>query len=1192
MGQRPEGAPLPLSTAQAGMWLRHQLDPTGRAGNLAEYLEVHGPVDAVLLDKAWQEVSAEIDACRVRFVLDGDTPVQVVGPADGCLPVVDLSNDAPAAAEAWMRADLARPVDLARAPVTVALLKLAGDRFLWYHRYHHIAIDYYGIVLGTRRLAEVYTALASGAPVRPSGYGRLRPFLDELSGYRRSPDFARDRRYWLDLLADRPEPPELWCRPDPDGTGALRRTTFLPEAPLRGVADRAGTGWSRVVMAVAAGYLSRLTGQRSILLGLPVACRTTPIARHTPALAANVVPLRVEVDPAASTLALVGQVADAVGGALAHQRYRYEDLHRDLGLAGGDRGFLGWVVNAMSFDGDLDFAGQRVTRHNLANGPVEDLSLFAFRRSGERGVQVDLNADPRRWRAGDLAAHERGFLDLLRAALAHPERPIGRLDAPLRPIRGVPAAPATTLPALFERQVADTPDATALVYEGTTVTYAELNARANRLAHDLIDAGIGPGQVVALTCARSVELVAGLLGVVKAGAAYLPVDPGYPPERIAFMLRDARPARVLTAEAVAGAAGAERNPTRPVPARSAAYVIYTSGSTGTPNGVVVGHGGLASLAAAQIERFAITRDSRILQFASPGFDAAVAEFVTAFAAGAALVLAPAERLLPGAPLRDLVAAAGVTHVTIPPTVLAAVPPDGLPGVRTLVVAGEPCPPELVARWAGTRRMVNAYGPTEATVCATMSGPLSPDGGAPPIGRPIAGTRAYVLDALRNPVPVGVVGQLYLGGAGLAHGYLNRPALTAERFVEHPALGRLYRTGDLVSERPDGDLDFAGRADDQVKLRGYRVEPGEVEAVLTRHEAVTRAAVVVREDRPGDRRLVAYVVADAEPDADIEPGEVRRFAQRWLPDHLVPSSVVVLDRLPVTANGKLDRRALPRPASAGTGRAPRDGLEALLCRQFADVLGLADVGPDDDFFALGGHSLLAARLVERLRTVLPGGLSIRTLFAAPTVAALTERLADPDPVLSIRSGGTRPALFCLPPAAGSSRCYLGLRGHLDADRPIYGLPLITDGSGIEELATDYAGGIRAIQPTGPYHLLGWSFGGHLAHAVATVLQDAGCRVGLLAVLDAYPHDPRVPVDSRPEFATVERLVAGHAWRRYHGDLLVFVAGRDRTAASWVPYVGGHIEEHEIDCGHFEMTDPEPLAAIGRVVADRLGGVEPC
>jgi enterobactin synthetase component F len=1269
-------AALPLSTAQMGMWLGHQLDPTERAGTLAEYLDIRGHIDPSAWEHAWRVVLADTDACRVRIVEDAGVPAQVVdSPVDGSLSFVDLSGTASpgAAATELMRADLSGPMDLGRGTAAFALLKVADDRFLWYHRYHHIAIDYYGIVLVARRLAEVYTALAGGSPRPPSTFGRLHHVLEEEAEYRRSAQYARDRRYWLDVLDGLPAAPELHGRGGPAGD-SLFRTTFLPGSLLgavRGVAKQVGTSWSRVVMAAAAAYLFRMTGKQDIVLGLPVACRTTPAARSTPSLLANVVPQRLAVRPETTLAELVAQAARSVDEALPHQRYRYEDLRRDLAI-GADRGIFGWTVNVMSFENELRFAGQPATRHNLANGPVDDLSIYAFHRSGDRSVQADFTANPARYQDEDVAVHQRGFLSLLRAMVAEPKRRIGELD-PLDPAErrrvlvewGGPgeAVPQATFPALFEACVRRAPQAAALVFEGTTLSYADLNARANRLAHNLIVAGVGPGKVVALACGRTVEGVVGLLAILKAGAAYLPVDVDYPQERIAFMLGDARPVMTLVTRATAGrldavspaarglvvvdlpetvrATGAhpDRDPTdddrvRPLRPSCPAYVIYTSGSTGTPNGVVVGHAGLAGLVAAQVERFGITAASRILQFASPGFDGAVAEVVTALGSGAALVLAPTDRLVPGEPLAALSAEAGVTHITLPPTVLAAVPEDGLPGVVTLAVAGEPCPPEVVRRWAGGRRMVNAYGPTEATVCVTMSEPLAAGDEMPAIGRPIAGVCGYVLDSTLHPVAPGAVGQLYLAGAGLAHGYLGRPTLTAERFLPNPfgpPGSRMYRTGDLVRWRTDGALEFVARVDDQVSLRGFRIEPGEVEAVLVRHATVAQAAVAVCENK-----LVGYVVPA--PDRVVETGALRRFASARLPGYLVPSAFVALDRLPLTPNGKLDRRALPRPATGSpAGRLPGTPLEELLCRVYAEVLGRTEVRPEDDFFALGGDSLLAMHLAYRLRRVLPVEVSMTALFQAPTVAELVDRLGAPDVdpfdgLLRIRpwprpnrSGGDRPPLFCLPPASGLSWCYTGLREHLPADLPIYGLQARIAGPAapsIERLAAEYLDRIREVQPADPYHLLGWSLGGHLAHAIATKLRQQGERVALLVILDAYPHDPRlstngggasdaevlartidrvasVPLSAETAAAVARmatyhaRLAAGHRWRRYDGDLLFFTAADGRTPASptasaWRPYVTGDITNHEVPCGHFEMTEPRALAAIGAVLTERMTG----
>jgi amino acid adenylation domain-containing protein len=524
---------------------------------------------------------------------------------------------------------------------------------------------------------------------------------------------------------------------------------------------------------------------------------------------------------------------------------------------------------------------------------------------------------------------------------------------------------------------------------------------------------------------RSPQLVVALLAVWKAGAAYLPVDPEYPVERISYMLQDARPAVILTTafnapglpmligvpvlaadeswlavepDAAAGDLGGENGVGPLLPAHPA-YVIYTSGSTGQPKGVIVSHVGLPSMAAAQIEQFGVTSSSRVLQFASPGFDASVWELVMAVCNGASLVLAEPGELQPGPPLANLTARHDVTHLTVPPAVLAVSRPDSLPSVQTLIAAGEALGEELVGRWADRHRFINAYGPTETTVCATMTAPLSP-GDAPYIGRPIRNTRVFVLDGWLQPAPAGVAGELYVAGAGLARGYLRRAGLTAERFVACPfgTGGELmYRTGDLVRWTADGQLEFVGRADGQVAFRGFRVELGEIEVVLAAHPGVRQAVAAVREDVPGDRRLVAYVVPDEDGGAAGEgerlAGVVREFAAGRLPEYMVPSAVVVLDALPLSVHGKVDRVALPAPdnAAAAGSREPTTELEKILCDVFAQVFGLERVGVDASFPGLGGHSLLAVELVSRVRAVLGVELRVRAVFEAPTVAELASRL---------------------------------------------------------------------------------------------------------------------------------------------------------------------------------------------------------
>ncbi|TDD79758.1 non-ribosomal peptide synthetase [Actinomadura rubrisoli] len=623
--------------------------------------------------------------------------------------------------------------------------------------------------------------------------------------------------------------------------------------------------------------------------------------------------------------------------------------------------------------------------------------------------------------------------------------------------------PRATIAELFERQVDGRPGEVALVFGAGSLTYRELDARANRLARVLIARGVGPESVVGVALPRSPEAVVAVLAVVKAGGAYLPVDAGYPADRIAFMVADSGACLVI-----GDAAAAERLPELPAPVlrvddpgvvaamdaagparvtnadrlsplsvSNTAYVIYTSGSTGLPKGVVVAHWGLANLLAAQVERLEVTSGSRVLQFASPSFDASVWELATALLTGATLVLADRDALAPGAPLVETIAAFGVTHALLPPAVLATLPAGSLPSVTSLVVGGDATSGDLAAKWSQGRRLVNAYGPTETTVIASMSDPLPGDGGPPPIGRAITGTRVHVLDDALRPVPPGVSGELYVAGAGLARGYLGRLALTAARFVASPfdrPGERMYRTGDVVTRTPDGELMFRGRADDQVKIRGFRIEPGEVEAALKAHPDVAQAVVLAR-DTPAGPRLVGYIVprtatgarrvrAVRDGEIDLSSGvmaaDVRAYAARRLPDHMVPSAVMSLDRLPLTASGKVDRAALPDPVFARDAyRAPRTREEAVLAEAFAELLGLDRMGVDDDFFALGLDSIQSIQVVTKARAR-DVEVSPRQVFEHRTVARLAEAAA------ANRRDGGRPPLeeldgggvgwMPLPPAA--------------------------------------------------------------------------------------------------------------------------------------------------------------------------------
>ncbi|HEU5470788.1 MAG TPA: amino acid adenylation domain-containing protein [Actinophytocola sp.] len=559
-----------------------------------------------------------------------------------------------------------------------------------------------------------------------------------------------------------------------------------------------------------------------------------------------------------------------------------------------------------------------------------------------------------------------------------------------------PDVPVMTFPELFAQAARRFPDEPAVLSDERTLTFRELDAEANRLAHWLIERGAAPERIVALVLPRSVRIVVAQLAAMKAGAAYLPIDPAYPADRIAFMISDAAPLLLITADDCPDLR--EYPSTAPdvaIAPDNAAYVIYTSGSTGRPKGVVVPHRGLANFSAAEIERFAVTPGDRILQFSSPSFDASVLELCMSLPAGAGLVVPPPGPLV-GEALATVLATRRITHALIPPVALGTVPPVELPDFGCLIVGGEASSAELVRRWAPGRRMINAYGPTENTVVSTWSRPLLP-GGTPPIGGPLPNITAHVLDEELAAVPDGTAGELYVGGIGLARGYLDRPGLTAERFPANPfgpPGSRMYRTGDVVRRRPDGDLEFVGRADHQVKIRGFRIEPGEIEAVLCRHAGVREAVVIARTETSGHKRLVAYLVAEGTaPDG----AELREHVAGTLPDFMVPSAFVVLDRFPLSPNGKLDRDALPAPAAevAEPDRhtPPRDERERVLAGIWAEVLGVPVVGVHDDFFAMGGDSIMAVRALARIRAAFATELSIRALFDAPTVAGLAGHLPD-------------------------------------------------------------------------------------------------------------------------------------------------------------------------------------------------------
>ncbi|MFE3906020.1 amino acid adenylation domain-containing protein, partial [Streptomyces sp. NPDC059153] len=1034
---RRDGDSFPLTAAQREIWLAEQRARTALdAYRIGEYLEVHGPVDAELVETALRRVVDEIDALHVTFVHDGQEPRQVVRAAWDWEPTrLDLSSepDPRVAALAWMARDRMRPLDLTRDPLfSFALISLSPVHHLLYQNHHHLVMDGFGLSLVRRRVTRMYTALASGGPVPPSPLRSLDDLLRSEADYRASGQCASDRSYWTERFADRPEPTHFTGRASRGGSGL--RSSVEP-AVLRVDALRAGGAhteahWSRLLIAAAALYTHRLTGDRDVLIGLPVTGRegAERALLSTPGTMANVVPLRLPMRPDMRWQDLVAEAAREADAALAHQRYRSEDLFRDLGVPGPPGAAFPLVVNILVFDSAPSFAGHPATLRYLLPEPTTGLALWITGRRGDNELRVELKGAPQTWSDDELAVHQRRLITLLETvADVGPQEPVGRIgllaadeERELLALGAGPVARASaeSLPEVFRAQVRATPDAVAVVGPDASLTYAELDVRANRLAHALIACGAGPERLIAVALPRSAELVVAILAVLKAGAACVPVDPEYPAVRIGYMLDDARPVLVVTdsrtrdrlpeagsaerlvvdapetAAMVAGCPAAD--PEVAVEPEYPAYIIYTSGSTGRPKGVVATYGGLLNLFADQqralyppllVER----RRLRVALTTSVSFDASWNQVLSLFAGHELHVLDQATWTDPDA-FVDYVGRCRLDFVEATPSYLQVLVAQGMlddPRCPVMVAAGGEAVPDQLwerLRAADGVSCVNLYGPSECTVNSVVA-PLE-SSRRPVIGRPVGNTRLHVLDGALRPMPTGEAGELYIAGAGLARGYLNRPGLTAERFVADPfgpAGSRMYRTGDLVRWGSDGNLEFLGRTDDQVKVRGFRIELGEIEAVLVEHPQVAQAAVVVRTEE--DTRLVAYFVPA--PGTTVAVPALREHLREQLPEYMVPTAFMMLDALPLTPNRKLDRRALPAPeqASAAPGRAPRTATEHLLAGLFAEVLGVAVAGPDDSFFDLGGHSLLATRLVARARSVLGVELRLSDLFDAPTVAEL-------------------------------------------------------------------------------------------------------------------------------------------------------------------------------------------------------------
>ncbi|HEY2515808.1 MAG TPA: amino acid adenylation domain-containing protein, partial [Polyangiaceae bacterium] len=999
---------LPLSFAQERLWFLEQYAPNSALYNVAGAARLGGAIDVEALRRAFEEIVSRHEALRTRFHAEHGLARQVLdGPGRWDLPVRDLGHLRADArfdeALRLAREDARHPFDLTRGPLLrTSLFRIDATDHLLAVTIHHIVSDGWSFGVLARELRLAYEAFASGrAPSLPELAVQYADFAawqkQTLSGER----LERDVAFWcqqleaaplLELPTDRPRPKEQTY------AGAEVAIRIEPELAVR-LKGLARERQATLFMTLLAGYqvlLGRYAGQRDVTVGTPVANRPRPELEALLGFFANTLVLRTDFSDDPTFEGLLDRVREVTLAAYEHQEIPFEKLVEALQIERDvSRSPLFQAMFALQnapFEG-VSLAGATVTPVVVAADCARfDLTL-SLQEQGDAIVgALEYNTDLfDRATVARLGSH---YLALLEAVAADPRRHVASLPLLSAAERQqitvtwnettAPLGPECVLD-LVASYARATPGSAAVISADTTLTFKTLEERANRLAHFLRRSGVTAAQPVGVCLERSPELIVAFLAVLKAGAAYVPLDPAYPRERLTFMVGDAGVASVLTmrrhaplfessgarafclddADVELGIARepAEAAPVSPRP-DDVAYVIYTSGSSGRPKGVSLPHRGLANLARAQIAAFGVDSSSRVLQIASPSFDASVSEIVMALCAGARLYLAPREELADGARLAVVCRERAISVATIPPSLLATLDVEAFPDLRSLIVAGEACPAPLAARWRrGGRRVFNAYGPSETTVCATIA-ECSEAVLPPNIGRPIANTRVYVVDAALAPVPIGVVGELVVGGVGVGHGYVNRPELTAQKFVSDPFAAdrsaRLYRTGDLARYRPDGSLELLGRIDAQVKVRGYRIELGEVESALAKDERVREVAVVVREDVPGDKRLVAYVSAGGAP-----ASELRASLAKVLPEFMIPSAFVSLETLPRSPNGKIDRRALPAPnvdrASVGLDYvAPRTATEQLIAGIWSAVLGVENVGLDDNFFHLGGHSLLATQ----------------------------------------------------------------------------------------------------------------------------------------------------------------------------------------------------------------------------------------
>jgi enterobactin synthetase component F len=1291
---------MPLVAAQPGIWMAEQLSPQANAWSVAHYVELNGDVNSALLSRAILEGMAEADTLRMRFgERDGEAIQWIDEDFRFEAPeVVDLRgcDDPTAAARERMRQDLSADLRLASGKPLYhhQLLRIGDQRWYWYQRYHHMVVDGFSFTAITRRIANIYSALCRQEVPEPSPFIPFREVVEEYQRYRQAPAWQRDAAFWAEQASQLPPPASLSELPlsgQGSTTQLIRHKITFDHEDFRHLTTQGQSqqlSGADMALALVSLWLGRLSNRAEFAAGFIFMRRIGSAALCATGPVLNVLPYAVRIAPDATLTSLAADLAQQMKKLRRHQRYDAEQVQRDTGRVADGEPLYGPVINLKMFDYRLDFDGIEGITHQLASGPVRDLEIALY--LGEQGeLSMEVLANNQRYDADVLARHIARLPLLIKQLARDPQLPCRQAgvmhDDEKALIERVNATEQTlepgTLSQFIARQAQLTPDAPALADDDWQFSYREMRQQVLLLAHQLIEQGVQPGDIVAVAQPRSVFLSLALQAIVEVGAAWLPLDTGYPDERLRMMLEDAAPRLIitddlqaerfadlpgLTALRLTQPLGGEIDQVRLELSRPehTAYVIFTSGSTGRPKGVMVGQQAIVNRLLWMQNHYPMGSDDVVLQKTPCSFDVSVWEFFWPLMVGSRLVMAPPEAHRDPQALQQLFARWQVTTTHFVPSMLsafvAALSDEQAiaccASLRRVFCSGEALPADLCREWERLTGapLHNLYGPTEAAVDVSWYPAYGEhlaavSGSSVPIGWPVWNTGLRILDGDMQPVAPGIAGDLYLTGIQLAQGYLSRPDLTASRFIADPfAPGeRMYRTGDVARWLPNGAVEYLGRSDDQLKLRGQRIELGEIDRVMQGLPDVARAVTHACVLNPGAasggdaRQLVGYLVSAS--GAELDAGLLREQLQQQLPPHMVPVALVQLDAFPLSANGKLDRKALPLPqlAQSSGGRVPAPGLERTVADAFARLLECEVNSARDDFFALGGHSLLAMRLAAQLKRELARPVTVGQVMVASTVEGLAALLTEQDEEQASRAGfetllplrkADGPTLWCFHPASGFAWQFSVLTRWLDPRWSIMGIQSprpegpMQQAANLDRVCEQHLQTLRASQPHGPYYLMGYSLGGTLAQGIAARLRQAGEEVAFLGLLDTWPPetqnweekganelDPAVLAEIEREreafiaaqqgqgsdalFTAIEgnygdavRLLTSAHSAYFDGKATLFVAERTLTPglepqAAWAPWVS-ELDIFPVDCAHVDIIAPDAFNHIGPVLQQVL------